>query len=126
MKSSPRALHFPARFVEMTNMKKLALLAVLASSTTLTGCAGLAFSTHSVNTGFYAETKANERVTDNAVGTKTGEACSQSYLGVVTTGDSSVPAAAKAGGIRKIASVDNKFTNMLGLYATYCVVVTGD
>ena len=57
---------------------------------------------------------------------KTGEACSMSILGIVTTGDSSVPTAAKAGGIKKIASVDNTFMQVLGLYAKYCTVVSGE
>jgi hypothetical protein len=93
----------------------------------LTGCAGFAFSSHGVNNGYlYAGTNANEHVTQNDLGAKKGEACSSSILGWVTTGDSSVAAAAKTGGITKVASVDNSFTNILGIYATYCVQVTGN
>lgn len=106
-------------------MKRL-LLAVAAL--TLSGCAGFAFASHGPigNIGIYGDTQANEHVTDNALKGKTGEACAKSILGLVTTGDASVPAAARQGGITKIASVDNKFNQVLGLYATYCVVVTGD
>ena len=93
----------------------------------LTGCAGLVWGGHGINSGFlYAGTNANEHVTQNDLGPKKGEACSSSILGWVTTGDSSVPAAAKSGGITKVASVDNSFTNILGIYATYCVQVTGN
>ena len=105
-------------------MKRILLgMAALA----LSGCAGLAYASHGPigNIGVYGDTMANEHVTDNALGTKTGQACSTSILGIVTTGDASVPTAAKNGGITKIGSVDNKFSQVLGLYATYCVIVTG-
>jgi hypothetical protein len=92
----------------------------------LTGCAEFAFSGHGVNQGFiYAGTQANEHVTQNDLGAKKGEACSSSILGWITTGDSSVATAAKAGGITKVSSVDNTYSNILGIYASYCVNVTG-
>ncbi len=109
-------------------MKKLALavvavLAVVASS----GCAGLAFAGRANGAvGIYSETKANDHVTDEALTTKTGQACSTSVLGLVTTGDSSVPTAAKNGGITKVVSVDNDFMQVLGVYAKFCTVVTGE
>jgi hypothetical protein len=106
-----------------TSLLGLPLCCLLLAS----GCAGFAFSSHRVNmASVYASTKANERVTDNTLGTKTGEACSTSILGIYTAGDSSVTTAAQSGGIKKIASVDNRFTNVLGIWAEYCVVVTGD
>jgi hypothetical protein len=109
-------------------MRALANLAFLALGATFsTGCAGFAFAGHGVNMAtIYANTQANENVTQNALGNKSGEACSMSVLGIYTAGDSSVPAAAKAAGIAHVASVDNKFMNILGVYATYCVVVTGE
>jgi hypothetical protein len=105
-------------------MKKIALLVVAAVA--LSGCAGMVFPR--ANTGFlYAETKANDGTNPgNVQATKSGEACSTSILGWVTTGDSSVPAAAKAGGIKNVHSVDNKFVNYVGVYAQYCTVVTGE
>jgi hypothetical protein len=93
----------------------------------LSGCAGISFTGRPLNQGFiYAESSAGERVTQNAVGAKKGEACANSILGIVTTGDASIATAAKAGGINKIGTVNNKLTNILGVYATYCVEVTGD
>ena len=93
----------------------------------LSGCASLAFGSHGVNNGIlYAATNANEHVTQNDLGPKKGEACSSSILGWVTTGDSSVATAAKSGGITKVASVDNSYSNILGVYASYCVQVTGN
>jgi hypothetical protein len=105
-------------------MKKIALLVVAAVA--LSGCAGMAFPR--ANNGFlYADTKTNDAVNvGNAQAGKTGEACAMSILGWVTTGDSTVPAAAKAGGIKNVVSVDNKYSNILGVYATFCTVVTGD
>jgi hypothetical protein len=103
------------------------IASVLTLGALSTGCAGYAFSGHKVNDGsIYADTQANEAVTDNEAGTKKGEACSFSVLGAYTAGDSSVSSAAKKGGIAKVSSVDNKFSNILGVYATYCVVVTGN
>ena len=92
----------------------------------MSGCAGIAFTGRSAGGFIYTEASLPESATSNAPGPKTGTSCAQSILGWVTTGDASTAAAAKAGGIRKIASVDNKTTNILGVYATYCVVVTGE
>jgi hypothetical protein len=92
----------------------------------LGGCAGVAFAGRGVNGAVvYAGSDANEKVTQNDLGPKRGEACSWSILGLVTAGDSSVPTAATQAGITRIASVDNAFANYLGLYASYCVVVSG-
>jgi hypothetical protein len=64
-----------------------------------------------------------------AIGTaaagKTGEACISSILGVVATGDASVEAAKKAGGITTIAHVDHEQFSVLGVYATSCTIVHG-
>ncbi|MBI3183851.1 MAG: hypothetical protein HYZ28_17070 [Myxococcales bacterium] len=75
----------------------------------------------------YSDTMANEAVTDNAISAaKKGEACAASILGIITTGDASVQQAAANAGITKIGVVDNKYSNILGLYAKYCVVVSGE
>jgi hypothetical protein len=105
-------------------MKKIALLVVAAVA--LSGCAGMAFP-RANNGWLYAETKTNDAVNNgNVQAGKTGEACATSILGWVTTGDSTVPAAAKAGGIKNVVSVDNKFVNYVGVYSQFCTVVTGD
>jgi hypothetical protein len=100
-----------------------ALIAALAFA----GCAGVQFASRANGAyGIYSDTQANDQVTDHPLSpAKTGEACSTSILGWVTTGDSSVPTAAKNGGITKIASVDNNFMQVLGVYAKFCTVVTG-
>jgi len=89
------------------------------------GCAGYAFDSRGRGL-IYSSAQANEMVTQNVVATKKGQACASSILGWITTGDASVATAAKSGGITKVAVVDQATTNILGLYATYCVNVTGE
>ena len=58
-------------------------------------------------------------------GDKSGEACATGYLMIIATGDASVAAAKKAGGISEVHSVDFKGTNILGIYQQGCTVVSG-
>lgn len=75
----------------------------------------------------YSNVKFNERTEgQNAVGMKQGESCASAVLGIIATGDASVATAAKAAGITKVASVDGQNTNILGIYSSYCVIVTGE
>lgn len=60
-----------------------------------------------------------------AIGSKTGEACSRSWFGVVSVGDSSIATAAKNGGIKTVTSVDSHVNNIVGV-ARFCTVVTGN
>ena len=108
-------------------MKTKLLIASLLVAPQLMGCAGFAFSGRGVPmAGLYSGASVNEHVTQNRIGTKRGEACATSILGLVTTGDASAAAAARAAGIQTIGAVDQDYTNVLGLYAKYCTVVTGD
>lgn len=62
-----------------------------------------------------------------ATGTsKRGEACATNLLGAVATGDASIDAAKKAGGITRVASVEQVPTRVLGFYARFCTVVRGE
>ena len=58
--------------------------------------------------------------------TKMGSATCKSYLGLVATGDASIAAAAKAGGISKIRHVDYRSHSVLGVYAEFTTVVYGE
>lgn len=109
-------------------MNKLVSLCLLGSlAMVLSGCAGFAFLPRQPAMGFlYSDTANNEVITENTVGTKSGEGCETSILGWVTTGDASVQTIAAKAGITKVASVDHKHTNILGIYAKYCGVVTGE
>jgi hypothetical protein len=64
---------------------------------------------------------------DNAgPGSKRGTAKASSILGLVATGDASIEAAARNGRITKIHTADTQATSVLGLYATYTTIVTGE
>ena len=101
-------------------MKKFILIAVASMS--ISGCA---LPTRQPITGiFYSDVKANENVTDNPASSKMGEACAQSILGFAS-GDASMEAAKKAGGITQVAYVDNYSNSILGVWAKYCLIVHG-
>ncbi|WP_108126371.1 TRL-like family protein [Saccharospirillum mangrovi] len=69
---------------------------------------------------------------DGAIGdsdvadSRTGEACAQSILGLVATGDASITAAKRDGGISRIAYIEHKTTNVLHFYGQYCTIVVGE
>jgi hypothetical protein len=101
----------------------VSLVLVCAAGLASTGCA----MAKSPVTGFiYLDTTAGENVSSNDVGAKRGEACATSILGWVGTGDASITAAAKAGGITKISHVDSTASDILMVYAEYCTVVYGN
>jgi hypothetical protein len=78
-------------------------------------------------TGFvYTDVKAPLAVTSNTGSTKVGTAKMQSVLGIVATGDASIEAAAKSAGITKIHHVDYEATGILGIVASFTVVVYGE
>lgn len=92
----------------------------------LQGCATFAFTGQGTAVGFiYTDTTTPHHVTENNLGNKKGEACATSILGIVTTGDASIRAAANAGAIKEISAIDTSFRNILGVYAKYCTVVSG-
>ncbi|MEQ1507029.1 MAG: TRL-like family protein [Myxococcota bacterium] len=93
----------------------------------LTACAGFAFQGQGVATaGIYASAATPGMATINNIGKKKGEACATSILGLITTGDAGIRAAANAGGITQISAVDASTMNILGIYAKYCTIVSGD
>ncbi len=56
---------------------------------------------------------------------KSGESCAKNVLGVVATGDASIHAAAKDGGIKRVATVDT--VGKQGFFTSeYCTKVTGE
>jgi len=91
----------------------------------LSGCA---------STGAYTKTgpalvsnfRESGMATAEVAATKTGQACSENILGVVGTGDSSIDAAKKAGGITRVSSIDYDFKNVLFLYGKVCTIVKGE
>jgi len=103
--------------------KQILALSAAASIALLTGCAG------NVGTpmmgGLYTDATGPLVATGNAAGTKEGKAECKSILGAVATGDCSIEAAAKAGGITQISHVDTQFNNILGIIATRTTIVRG-
>ena len=60
------------------------------------------------------------------VGTKTGKACTNAILGLIRSGDMSLAAAAKQGGITKVQSVDASINSLLGsVLVESCILVNG-
>ncbi len=60
------------------------------------------------------------------VGTKTGRACTNSILGLIRSGDMSLAAGAKAGGITKVTSIDAESNTLLGsVLVETCILVNG-
>jgi hypothetical protein len=63
---------------------------------------------------------------NTSLGSKEGEACTESILGMVAWGDASTETAAANGGISKINYADYKYLNVLGVYHKLTVKVYGD
>jgi len=105
-------------------MKKIVLaLSTAASFALLTGCAGTTATP--VNGFLFTDAKGPLMTTTNATSTKEGKATCTSILGWIGQGDCSIEAAAKAGGITEISTVDTEVTNLIGIYATRTTVVRG-
>ena len=108
-------------------MKNMAMLLVLAGAavTVIPGCGAFATGGEGVLTGFiYSGYKMGGAV-GPGTGTKSGEACASSILGVFASGDASIAAAKAAGGITQVAHVDHTIMSILGIYASTCTVVVG-
>lgn len=98
---------------------------VLTSSLLVSGCA--AFVVTPVMGALYTSVKAPVTAGDQAVGhSKVGRASASSILGLIATGDASIDAAMRAGGITKIHHVDYEGSSILGIVATFTTIVYGE
>ncbi len=105
----------------MKNIKTIAMAAVAACM--LSSCAFV----KAPLTGFiYTDMKAPLTATSNGNSSKVGMAKAQSILGIVAQGDASIEAAAKKAGITKIHHVDEHAYSVIGIIATYEVIVYGE
>lgn len=104
-------------------MKKLlTTLTAIAAMVAITGCA----TSYPIGS-FYTNLKLPVAVTGaKAANLKVGKAECKSILSIVTTGDASITAAAKNGGITVIHHVDWEVENILGVIGTYRCVVYGE
>jgi len=102
--------------------QRLPLLMFLVGVALLSGCA----TTMPVG-ALYTEVQLPITATEaSGSGSKVGTATCTSILSLLATGDCSINAAAKSGGITKIHHVDWQARNILGLYGEYHVSVHGD
>ncbi len=100
------------------------LIAAVAFAFSISACA---MGTGSPVTGMiYTNAAGPYHATQNTLGSKKGEATATSVLGMFGFGDASIIKAAENGGITKIATVDQKATRFLGLFATSTTIVTGE
>lgn len=102
------------------NYVKMVFVLVLGSQ--LAACAT---ASSPVSGAWYTDVKGPVGVTSAFGGNAEGQACATSLLGLIATGDASIEAAKKAGGIAQVVSIDHTSSNLLGLYAKYCLVVRG-
>ncbi len=66
-------------------------------------------------------------VSSNPVGSKVGKASGNTFFYTLAFGtDFSIQKAAKSAGITKISTVDVQLNDILGIYQTYTVIVTGE
>ena len=101
-------------------MKKT--VALLVATALLGGCV---FVPGDVGYAAFNTTKRSGYTMENSgVATKRGKACAKNILGLVGSGDSSIEAAKKDGGITKVLSVDYDIETYL-LFGTVCTIVNG-
>lgn len=105
-------------------MKKLVLAVAAVCALGLASCSVV--STGSGMGVVYTDVVEGQSVTSNNLGTKVGTSKEQGILGLISTGDASIQAAATSAGIKKISHVDVKKFSVLGIYSTYTTVVYGE
>ncbi len=112
-------------------MKRLLVTTVLAALcvTMMTGCG--AFIAFGGGGTLYQDTKTplgdiSYWGPSTSSAAKKGEASYTSILGILATGDASLKEAMETGGITKIHHIDQQVTNILGIIATYKIIVYGE
>ena len=106
-------------------MKKIAIFICLISSMTLIGCAG-PYSPGFIFSDINIPACSPDDSSGLQPGSKTGTSEMVNYIGWIATGDASIQAAAKNGGIIKIKTVDVHYTTILGIVNTTTTTVTGE
>lgn len=104
-------------------MKKTILTMIAAGAiSVLSGCA---MARSPVTGAWYTDTHSGVAATSNQAGNRVGESCATSILGLIGTGDASIEAARRNGGITMVSSVDDHAKSILGIWAEYCTIVRG-
>lgn len=86
---------------------------------------GCAMASSPVSGFIFMDVKGPIAADAGASASKEGKACANSILGWIATGDASIEAAMKNGGISRVATIDHNSTGILGFYATFCTIVRG-
>ena len=102
------------------------IIASLFALFLLSSCATGSANSHTGPGFIYSNHYEGDLVTANQSGRKRGEACTENILGLFTSGDGSISAAMKNGGIIAVSSVDRHYKSILGMYGTVCTIVTGN
>ncbi|MBK9501397.1 MAG: TRL-like family protein [Leptospiraceae bacterium] len=107
-------------------MNKILVLGLTFALAAMIACSGGGYSAPSGS--IMQNTTLNKDVsTATALGSKKGEACAVGYLGIVSSGDAGVKAAATKGGINKVNAVDYQNDNLLGsVVQKTCTIAYGD
>lgn len=105
-------------------MKFAKLCSAIVLLPMLTGCA--AVMTRNGAGLIYTDARDSVAATAQAGTSKEGQSCATNILALVSTGDTSIDAGKKVGGITKVASVDYSQYSILGVYAKTCVIVRGE
>ena len=103
-------------------MRKLLVCAIAVALLGLYGCATVS---NPLPAFIYSDVKGPINAHGSFEAVKTGQACAQSYLGLVSVGDASINAAKAAGGIKEVSIIDFNSTSVLGVYASFCTIVKG-
>lgn len=106
-------------------MKKLIILASLISMVMLCGCGG-PYGPGWIISDYDAPMCSPDEASGLSIGSKTGQAMMVNYLGLISTGDASITAAAKNGGISKVKTADYHFDSLLGIINKTTTIVTGE
>jgi len=105
--------------VRISFTRSLRLAAIVLAAALPLGCMGVQGPTF----GAWMDVKGP--IQGGSGGSTTGEACSQSWAGVVALGNASIATAAKNGGITKVRSVDYHAINQI-VMGKFCTIVRGD
>lgn len=104
-------------------MRRFLGLAVLLGAGLVSGCATVA---SPVQGAWFTGVEWGTQVPAGSPGSRSGEASCQTILGLIATGDASVEAAARNGGISKVMTVDHKSFSVMGVYGKFTTKVTGE
>lgn len=108
-------------------MKNNILLAMVISIALAVACSGGAGYSAPMGSIVQNTTLNKDVSTATPVGAKSGEACVSGILGIISSGDASIKAAAANGGLTKVNAVDYKVDNLLGSVITKtCTIARGD